>query len=497
VKSNPKSAPGAGSEAAGAHLPDALEAAWRDYWARAREMPAHPDARDFLHRDLAETFARLIPADASVLEVGCGDGDLLAALPQSRRMGIDSLPDTIERARARHPAIQFEVGDITAAGARHEPAASGRWDAVVCDRLAHSVVDVKALLTGLKRQLAPGGRIYMTSFNYMWELPVRLAELTGWKRPAPTSNWLSDSDYRNLFDIVGLEVVRYEDRLLMPMDVPGVGSALNRYLVRVPGMQVASLYRIYILRDRGTAAIPQRASVSVIVPTRNEAGNVAAALARTPVMGSGTELIFVEGHSSDDTWGTIQQEMKRYSGPLKVSAYQQAGKGKGDAVRLGFEKATGDILMILDADLTMPPEELPSFYDVIASGQADYVQGTRLVYPMEPGAMRFFNKLGNMAFSQLFTYLLQQPIKDTLCGTKVLWRRDYERIAAARSYFGDFDPFGDFDLIFGAARLNLKIVEIPVRYRDRTYGTTNIDRWKHGVLLLRMSAIAARKIKFV
>jgi len=345
--------------------------------------------------------------------------------------------------------------------------------------------------------MAPGGRIYLTTFNYLWELPVRLAELTGWKRPAPTSNWLSDSDFRNLFDIVGLEVVRYEDRLLLPLEVPGVSSALNRYLVRAPGMQFASMYRIYVLRDRGTAAAPRRASVSVIVPTRNEAGNVAAALARTPVMGTGTELIFIEGHSTDDTWETIQREIKSYSGPLKLSAFQQTGKGKGDAVRLGFAKATGDILMILDGDLTMPPEELPSFYDVIASGQADYVQGTRLVYPMEPGAMRFFNKLGNVAFSQLFTYLLQQTIKDTLCGTKVLWRRDYERIAAARSYFGDFDPFGDFDLIFGAARLNLKIVEIPVRYRDRTYGETNIQRWKHGVLLLKMSAIAARKIKFV
>ena len=499
MKSNPKSA-GAEADASATQLPDVLDAAWRDYYARAREMPAHTNARDFLHHDLKEAFARIIPADASVLEAGCGEGELLASLPNARRMGIDYLPDTIERARVSHPDIRFEVGDIAAAGSRLEPAAAGTWDAVVCDRLAHSVVDVKALFVGLKRQLAPGGRIYMTAFNYMWELPVRMAEMTGWKRPAPTSNWLSDSDYRNLFDIVGLEVVRYENRLLMPMDVPGVGTALNRYLVRAPGMQYVSLYRIYVLRDRtyiGTAAAPRRASVSVIVPTRNEAGNVAAALARTPVMGSGTELIFVEGHSSDDTWGTIQTEMKRYRGPLKLSAYQQTGKGKGDAVRLGFEKATGDILMILDADLTMPPEELPSFYDVIAGGQGDYVQGTRLVYPMEPGAMRFFNKLGNMAFSQLFTYLLQQPIKDTLCGTKVLWRRDYERIAAARSYFGDFDPFGDFDLIFGAARLNLKIVEIPVRYRERTYGTTNIDRWRHGMLLLRMSAIAARKIKFV
>ena len=318
------------------------------------------------------------------------------------------------------------------------------------------MLDVKALLLGLKKRLTPGGRIYLTAFNYLWEVPVRLAELAGLKRPAPQANWLSDADFRNLYDITGLEVVRYEDRLLLPADVPAVGPVLNRYLVRAPAMSTASLYRIYVLRDRGVSAPVRKASVSVIVPTRNEAGNVAAAAARTPVMGTGTELIFVEGHSTDDTWAAIQRTVATYDGPLKLRAFQQTGKGKGDAVRLGFAHATGDILMILDADLTVPPEELPSFYDVLAGGHADYVQGTRLVYPMEPGAMRFFNKLGNVAFSELFTYLLQQPIKDTLCGTKVLWRKDYERIAAARSYFGDFDPFGDFDLIFGAARLNLE-----------------------------------------
>ena len=285
--------------------------------------------------------------------------------------------------------------------------------------------------------------------------------------------------------------------MLLPLDVPGASAGLNKYLVRVPGMQHLSLYRVYLLRDRGAPAPLRRASVTVVVPARNEAGNVQAAIDRTPVMGKSTELIFVEGHSSDGTWDAIQSAMRRYDGPLTLRAFQQTGKGKGDAVRLGFAHATGELLMILDADLTVPPEDLPAFYDVAARGLADYVQGTRLVYPMEPGAMRFFNKLGNLAFSQLFTYLLQQPIKDTLCGTKVLWRKDYERIAAARSYFGDFDPFGDFDLIFGAARLGLKIAEIPVRYRDRSYGETNISRWKHGWLLLRMSAVAARKIKFV
>jgi len=474
---------------------EALEAAWRAYYARASEAPRHPAARDFMHRDLGEALARLVPADASVLEAGSGSGDLLAALPNRARRGIDYLPEAVERARARHPDIDFSVGDVTAPmGAREDDA---RFDAVICDRLCHSVLDVRALLLGLKRRLAPGGRIYLTAFNYLWEVPARLAELGGWKRQAPTANWFSDHDFRNLFDIAGLEVVRSEDRLLLPVDAPGAGTALNRYLVRMPGMHVLSLYRIYVLRERGAEPAARRPSVSVVVPARNEAGNVQPAVDRTPLMGPSTELIFVEGGSSDGTWAAIQQALRRYDGPLKLRAFQQTGKGKGDAVRLGFAHATGDLLMILDADLPMPPEDLPGFYEVAARGQADFVQGTRLVYPMEPGAMRFFNKLGNVAFSQLFTYLLQQPIRDTLCGTKVLWRKDYERIAAARAYFGDFDPFGDFDLIFGAARLNLKIAEIPIRYRDRTYGETNISRWKHGWLLLRMSAVAAKKIKFV
>ncbi len=477
---------------------EALDAAWRDYYRRAGEEPTHPDARDFLHRDLGQAMRRLVPADARVLEVGCGAGDLLASMPNPQRAGLDYLPELIERARARHHDIAFEIADITAPGDdRLDASPRKAWDAIVCDRLCHSVLDIRALLAGMKRRLAPDGRIYLTAFNYLWEVPSRLAELAGMKRPSPTANWLSDSDFRNLFDVAGLEVVRAEDRLLLPAEVPGLSTALNRYLVRVPGMQVASLYRIYVLRDRGTVPVPRRASVTVVVPARNEAGNILAAAERTPMMGSGTELIYVEGNSSDDTWAAIQQTLQAYDGPLELRAFKQTGKGKGDAVRLGFAHASGDILMILDADLTVPPEELPIFYDVLAGGHADYVHGTRLVYPMEPGAMRFFNKLGNVAFSRLFSYLLEQPIKDTLCGTKVLWRKDYERIVAGRAYFGDFDPFGDFDLIFGAARLGLKIAEVPVRYRDRTYGETNIQRWKHGWLLLQMSAFAARKIKFV
>jgi SAM-dependent methyltransferase len=479
-----------------AHLPgatrsEALATAWRDYFARAAsERPAHPAARDFMADDLRQALARLLPEDASVLEVGCGAGDLVGAMPQHRRAGVDLLPEVIEEARRRHPQVEFHVGEATALEGLPS------FDAIICDRLVHSVLDIRALLASLAQRLADGGRLYLTAFNYLWELPTRLAEAMGWKLPSPTSNWLSESDFDNLFGLVGLEVVRFEDRLLLPLPAPIVGDAVNRYLAKLPVWQRLSLYRIYVLRKRQRPR-PRTVTVSVVVPTRNEAGNVDAAIARTPVMGAGTELIFVEGGSSDGTWERIQEAIAAYDGPLVLRAFQQTGKGKGDAVRLGFSRAMGDLLMILDADLTVPPEELPVFFEAAVAGHADFLQGTRLVYPMDPGAMRFFNKIGNVAFSQLFSYLLQQPIKDTLCGTKVIWRTDYERLAAARHVFGDFDPFGDFDLIFGAARLNLKIGEIPVRYRERVYGETNISRWKHGWLLLRMSVVAARKLKYV
>jgi glycosyltransferase involved in cell wall biosynthesis len=233
-----------------------------------------------------------------------------------------------------------------------------------------------------------------------------------------------------------------------------------------------------------------------VVPARNEAGNIEQIFARTPEMGAGTELIFIEGHSKDDTYQAIQAAIAKHP-ERSTQLFRQEGVGKGDAVRLGFRKATGDVLMILDADLTVAPEDLPRFFDALRSGDADFVNGVRLVYPMEKKAMRFWNLLGNKFFSLAFSWLLGQSIKDTLCGTKVLSRANYERVAANRAYFGDFDPFGDFDLLFGAARLSLRIVDLPIRYRERTYGTTNIQRWRHGWLLLRMLLFAARRLKFV
>ena len=237
-------------------------------------------------------------------------------------------------------------------------------------------------------------------------------------------------------------------------------------------------------------------SVSIIVPARNEAGNIEPVFRRIPKIFKDYELIFVEGHSTDNTLEEISKQIKLHP-QVRSSCYTQQGKGKGDAVRLGFSKADGDILMILDADLTMPPENLPRFYDALVNGIGDFINGVRLVYPMEKDAMRFFNFVGNKFFSMVFTFLLGQSIKDSLCGTKILWKSDYEEIAANRDYFGDFDPFGDFDLLFGAAKLNLKIVDMPIRYSERVYGETNIQRWKHGWLLLKMVIFAAKRLKFV
>lgn len=465
---------------------------WQAFFRRAAfEAPTHAKPQEYFQRDLCQTLARWIPDDASVLDAECGVGDLLASLPQKNRVGLTSVDEVALEAQRRHPEIRFVCGQL------EDLPGNERFDAVVADRLCHSVIDIRQLLVALRARLTEQGRIFLIVYNYLWEVPARVAEKTGIKLPAPMGNWLSHSDFQNLFAITGLDLIRFEDRLLLPMDIPGVSTLLNRYIGKLPGCQNVSLYRIYALRKQELVTTPTPVRVSVVIPSRNERGNVEAAIQRMPVMGSETELIFVEGGSTDGTWDAIQSAIAKYQGPLKLRALQQTGKGKGDAVRLGFSQASGDILMILDADLTVEPEELPVFYDVMVRKLGDYVQGTRLVYPMERQAMRFFNKLGNIAFSRLFTYLLQQPIKDTLCGTKVLWRRDYERLARARHVFGDFDPFGDFDLIFGAARLNLKIVEIPIRYRERTYGETNISRWKHGWLLLKMSAVAARKLRYV
>ena len=269
----------------------------------------------------------------------------------------------------------------------------------------------------------------------------------------------------------------------------------NVYLTNLPLFKRMSLMKFIVARPINLVPRKEK-SVSIVIAARNEKGHIEKIVQSLPTIGKKTEIIFIEGGSKDDTWGEIKRVAAKYKS-LGIKYAQQDGKGKGDAVRKGFDMATGDILMIYDADMTVPAKDLEKFYEAITSNKGEYINGTRLVYPMEKEAMRTLNLFGNKMFSLMFSWLLDQRMKDTLCGTKVMMKENYEILKRNRSYFGDFDPFGDFDLIFGASKMDLKIVEVPIRYQDREYGDTNIQRFSHGWLLIKMCFFAMRKIKFV
>jgi SAM-dependent methyltransferase len=440
------------------------------------------------YRDmLARYYNLLIPATASVLEIGCGAGDLLARLNGSRKCGVDISPDQIQRAKEKVPTAELYVQ------AGEELNLPGRiFDRIVLSETLNLAVDVQLILERVKAVASPETRLLVNVYSGLWRPLISLATTLGLRQRHPVSNWLSRDTLAGLFSLAGWELIRCESRILCPIKVFGLETLLNRFLA--PLLTPLCLSLFVAARPTPDRRLNEK-SVSVIIPARNEAGNIEAAVARTPTMGVRTELIFVEGNSTDNTWETIQQVKARHpSRAIKI--LQQGGKGKGDAVRTGFAVAEGEILMILDADLTVPPEELPKFYDALVSGACEFANGSRLVYPMDEKAMQFLNLCANKTFGILFSWLLGQPVKDTLCGTKVLTKKNYERIAENRTYFGEFDPFGDFDLLFGASKLNLKILDVPIRYKERVYGETNIHRWKHGWLLLEMLIFAAAKLKF-
>ncbi|MCE7860004.1 MAG: glycosyltransferase [Chloroflexi bacterium CFX2] len=439
------------------------------------------------HKRLAECYKFLVSPKQRILEVGCGLGDLVASLEPSRGVGVDFSAEAISRAKERHPHLEFHQLD-----AHDLSGLEGEFDIIIFSDAINDLWDVQRALEQVRKFCVPHTRLIMNFYSHLWQLPLAIAQNLNLATPILSQNWLTVPDVTNLLNLAGFETIRNSNEILWPLPL---GGFANRYLVRLWPFREFALSNFVIARP-----VPQpvktNPSVSVVVAARNEEGNIKSIFERVPVMGSKTELIFVEGHSRDKTYETIEKEMPLHPRTSNL-LFRQTGIGKADAIRLGFEKASGDILMILDADLTVPPEDLPRFYEAIVSRKGEFINGVRLVYPMEKEAMRTLNFIGNKFFSMAFSWLLGQSIKDTLCGTKVMWRKDYEDIAANRSYFGDFDPFGDFDLIFGAAKLNLKIVDLPIRYRERTYGTTNISRWKHGVLLLRMVSFAARRIKFV
>lgn len=459
----------------------------------ASRLPRLRRVSQYYWQDCIDYANFFIHPDDRVLEIGCANGDHLASLKGRYRVGVDFSEKMIDEAQKRHPDLKFILADA------QDALPPEQFDVIVILNVIGWVEDVEKLFENLHACCHERTRIIIGYYNHLWEPVIRLAETLGLKHKAPRLSWLSRHDIENLLYLAGFEAFRSTRRMLLPLKIPGISWFINKYVAALPGFNALCLNKYINARPqpRPTENWQERYTVSVVVPARNESGNIENAVKRLPRLGRHTEIIFIEGHSSDDTWEVIQAVQQRYAHTHDIKIGRQFGKGKGDAVRTGFAMASGDILMILDADLTVPPEDLPKFYRALATGKGEFINGSRLVYPMEKKAMRFLNMLGNKFFSSVFSWLLEQPIKDTLCGTKVMFRSDYERLIANRKFFGEFDPFGDFDLLFGAYKLNLKIIDLPIRYRERTYGDTNISRWKHGLLLLRMCAFAAGKIRFV
>ena len=478
-----------------AHLQSDAAAQYRNerrrYWDEfAQSLERWQGIRSHYQQSLASVYRSLIPPGASVLELGCCQGDLLASLRPCRGVGVDLSELMVERARARHPHLEFLYADV------QEFVPNEKFDFIILSDLVNDLWDVQDVLGSVGRCCLPSTRLILNAYSRLWEAPRWMAQMLGLVPPQLSQNWLTREDLGNLLYLSGFETVRVFSEIMWPIRTPGLDTVCNRYLVKLGLFSWAGITNFLVARPQPKRWLGPEPTVSVIVPARNEAGNIRRIFEETPTMGADTELIFVEGHSHDRTHETIEQEIGEWPG-RSVKLFRQSGNGKGDAVRMGFAKASGEVLMILDADLTVPPEDLPRFYDAWLSGKGEFINGVRLVYPMQDRAMRSFNFLANKFFSLAFTWLLGQSVKDTLCGTKVLSRRHYEMIANNRSYFGDFDPFGDFDLLFGSAKYSLKIVDVPVRYRERTYGTTNIERWRHGWLLLRMVLLAMARLKFV
>ena len=442
----------------------------------------------YFWNDIVRYCNYFIHEDDSVLEVGCANGDTLAKLNGKKKTGIDFSEKMIMIARKNHPDISFYKED-----AEHITL-DEKFDTIILSHVTGYFVDVLNVFSSLRNVCHPRTRIIVNYYNFLWEPVLLLGEVIRLKKSSPKQNWLTKKDLQTFMYIAGYDTYRSSKRVLFPVNIPLLSWILNKFIGRLPLINQLCLNH-YIFARPMTSLRKSEYSTSIVIPARNESGNLENALKRLPKFGSHQEIIFIEGNSTDDTWEQVQKLPDKY--PKKdIKVDQQPGKGKGDAVRKGFSLAKGDILMILDADLTVPPEDLPAFYHALIKNKGEFINGSRLVYPMEKNAMRILNLFGNKFFSVMFSWLLEQPIKDTLCGTKVIFRDDYEKLIKNRAFFGEFDPFGDFDLIFGAYKLNLKIVDLPIRYRERVYGDTNIARFSHGFILLRMLGYAARKIKF-
>lgn len=430
----------------------------------------------------------LIPPGESVLLFGCEDGSLLDELRPSRGVGVDRREAMIARARRRNPSHEFHADpDYSADFDEH-------FEYIVLDDVAGELGDLYSFLQRIRRCCTPTSRLVIVQHNYLWRPLFRLAEALRLKRPDTRQAWLSPGDFRVFLDAVGFETIDVRSKLYCPKRLLGIGSIINWLAGLVPFVDRLGSTQILVARVASSQEVDKNKTATIVLTTRDERDNIEPMVQRTPHVGSECEIVFVEGHSTDGTREEIQRVIEAY--PEKnIRLLVQDGIGQGDAIRKGFSEARGDVVILLEADQTSPPEDVRKAFEVIASGRAEFVNGSRFIYPRDKDSMPLLNAIGNWAFAFWFTWFLRQRTSDVLCGLKAIDRRQFQRLDANWGFLGLHDPFGDFELAFGAARLGLKISEVPTRYSPRLYGAPKTKFFKHGWMLMRMAVRATMVFK--
>jgi len=443
----------------------------------------------YYYQDIENFYKFFVQKESKLLEIGSDLGYLLNSLQPSYGLGIEQDLQSVEQAKIDFPNLDFLVSD-----AESFCSPDLLFDYILIANTISRLTDIPKTLKNLHQSCQPSTRIILTFHNPSWETILKLASLLGQRMPLPQLNWLSYSDVANLLHLCQFEVVYHSKRLLLPKQIPLLSWFCNQILAPLPLFNQFCLNEYIIARP--LIRVSETPNCSVIIPARNEAGNIEACITNMPQLGSSTEIIFIEGGSTDGTWDEILRVQQKY-GDRIIKAYKQSGQGKKNAVWQGFAIATGDVLIILDADLTVQPRDLVYFFEAIASGTCEFANGCRMIYPLSEAAMPWLNRIANRIFAFLVSYLLNITLKDSLCGTKAISRQNFHKLSANQDFLGDIDPFGDFDLIFGAAKLGLKIMDIPVRYLPRKYGKSNINHIQDGIVLLKICFQAAKKIKFI
>ena len=443
----------------------------------------------YFYNELLKTLQYIVNEGAKVLHVRCSTGFILNRLKPKLGIGIDDSEEQLKIARKNYSNLTFIKQDL------EEINIDEKFEYILITHI-EDVVDIKSMLDSLKKCCNQHTRIIICYNNYLWSPVIRFAEKVKLKFPQKIHNWISSSDMQNFLHLSTYERIFEKNIVLYPFKIPLFSNLMNKYIARLPLFRRLTLMHIDVARPVFSVEEGEKASsVSIIIPCKNEAENVEDAVQRTPKMGKHVELIFCDDKSTDGTREKILDLIKKYPGK-DIKLVDGPGICKAENVWMGFDHAKGDILFILDADLTVLPEELPYFYDAITTGKGEFIKGSRMVYPMQGDAMKLFNVIGNKLFSITFSYILDTKIKDTLCGTKVFWRKDYEKIKKLRGSWGISDRWGDYELIFGAVKSHLKLVDLPVHYVERTYGQTKMNnRIKNGLVMLKMCWSALWKIK--